>query len=151
MADSQEALNKLLDISSKIPFFENLTKGEIVGLVSDVKILTYPNKQVIFHEGEGQRDYFFYLLRGKVAVSKRSDVSQVKIRLAVIDEPALFGEMMRLTGHPRNATVESIDDKTLVLAFKVKEFKETTAISKFYKNAIRELANKIDKMNAQVR
>jgi len=150
MSDNQDALNMLLNISEKVPFFNGLKKEEITGLISDVKILTYKNKDIIFKEGETSRDYMFYLLRGKLAISKISLETKTKIRLAVIDTPSLFGEMMRLTGEPRNATIESIDDKTLVLAFKVKEFKETTPISKFYKNVINELSNKINNMNKKV-
>lgn len=150
MSEKQDALAILLNISDKIPFFHGLNKEEISGLISDVKVLTYKDKDVLFREGETGRDYMFYLLRGKLAISKISLETKTKIRLAVIDEPSLFGEMMRLTGEARSATVESIDDKTLVLAFKVKEFKETTPMSKFYKNVIQELSNKINKMNKKV-
>jgi CRP-like cAMP-binding protein len=150
MSDNQEALKMLLNISGKIPFFHDLSRKEILSLVTDVKILTYFDKQVIFNEGETGRDYLFYLLRGKVAVTKKSDISNVKTRLAVIDEPCLFGEMMRLTGEPRSATIESVDNNTLVLAFKVKEFEEKTPVSKFYKNVIAELADKLKKMNMKM-
>lgn len=145
-----KALKILLSISSKIPFFEGLREQEIVKLITDVKVLTYKNKQTIFTEGESSRDYIFYLLRGQLAISKNSLASGGKIRLATVTEPSLFGEMMRLTGEPRSATVESEDDNTLVLAFKILEFKEMTPVSKFYKNVIKELSNKINNMNNKV-
>lgn len=150
MIDSQEALHKLLDISEKIPFFNTLTKAEIADLVTDVKILTYHNKQIIFREGEESREYMFYLLHGKISISKKSLESGVNVRIATIEEPSLFGEMMRLTGEPRNATVEAVQENTLVLAFKVKQMKETTSISKFYKNVIQELVDKINHMNQRI-
>lgn len=145
-----KALKILLSISSKVPFFEGLRENEIVKLITDVKVLTYKNKQTIFTEGESSRDYMFYLLRGQLAISKNSLASGGKIRLATVTEPSLFGEMMRLTGEPRSATVESEDDNTLVLAFKILEFKEMTPVSKFYKNVIKELSDKINKMNNKV-
>lgn len=147
MNDKNEALIKLLEISHKIPFFEGLEKVEIVKLLTDVKILNYKNKQNIFQEGEVKRNYVFYLLQGKIAISKNSSSTGTKTRLATINEPSLFGEMMRLTGEPRSATVDSAEDNTLVLAFKILEFKEVTPVSKFYKNVIRELSNKINNMN----
>ena len=145
-----EALKILLSISDKIPFFDGLQKEEIIRLITDVKVLTYKDKQNIFSEGETGRDYLFYLLRGQIAISKNSAASGGKIRLATIDQPSLFGEMMRLTGEPRSATVDSASDNTLLLAFKIAEFKETTPVSKFYKNVIKELSAKINNMNKKV-
>ena len=145
-----EALKILLGISDKIPFFDGLQKEEIIRLITDVKVLTYKDKQNIFSEGETGRDYLFYLLRGQIAISKNSAASGGKIRLATIDQPSLFGEMMRLTGEPRSATVDSASDNTLLLAFKIAEFKETTPVSKFYKNVIKELSAKINNMNKKV-
>jgi CRP-like cAMP-binding protein len=150
MNDENKALKLLLSISSKIVFFEGLKQEEIVKLITDVKILTYKNKQNIFSEGEMGRDYLFYLLRGQIAISKNSAASGSKMRLATISEPSLFGEMMRLTGEPRSATVDSVSDDTLILAFKILEFKEVTPVSKFYKNVIKELSNKINTMNSKI-
>jgi len=150
MSDNNDALKILLGISSKVPFFEGLKKEEIIKLITDVKVLTYKNKQTIFSEGETSRDYLFYLLRGQIAISKNSLASGGKVRLATITEPSLFGEMMRLTGEPRSATIDSAADNTLVLAFKILEFTEVTPVSKFYKNVIRELSNKINNMNSKV-
>ncbi len=145
-----EALRVLLDVSEKIHFFNGLSKNEISSLITDVKILTFKYGQIIFNEREKEKDFLYYLLRGKVLVSKFCHETNVKTKLIVIDQPSLFGEMMRLTGKPRNATVESVDSKTLVVAFKIKDFKEITPVSKFYKNVILELSDKINKMNDRI-
>lgn len=150
MVEKNKALEMFFGISHKIPFFDGLSKSEIVGLITDIRVLSYGNKQVIFKEGETGRDYLFYLLKGKISVNKVSLESGSKVRLATIDQPSLFGEMMRLTGEPRSATVESIDDNTIILAFKIKDFSERTPVSKFYKNVIVELSNKIKEMNRRV-
>jgi CRP-like cAMP-binding protein len=87
-------------------------------------------------------------LRGKLNINRKKQVdARSSVRIATIDRPALFGEMMRLTGEPRSATVESGESNTLVLAFKIRDFKEQTSISKFYKNVILELSAKIVQMN----
>jgi CRP-like cAMP-binding protein len=150
MEEESKALKMLLSISDKIVFFDGLRNTEIVSLISDVKILNYENKRTIFKEGETGRNYLFYLLKGKISISKLSLESNSKVRLATIDQPSLFGEMMRLTGEPRSATVEAAEDNTIVLAFKVKDFTENTPVSKFYKNVILELSNKINNMNKKV-
>lgn len=144
----EEAMNMLLKLSPKIPFFSILTPTEIKEIISEVMIITYKNREIIFNEGETNRNYIYYLLKGRLNINRKKQVdSRSAIRIATIDKPALFGEMMRLTGEPRSATVESGEDNTLVLAFKIKDFKEQTSISKFYKNVIIELSDKIVQMN----
>ncbi|WP_375725297.1 cyclic nucleotide-binding domain-containing protein [Arcobacter sp. KX21116] len=143
-----DAMKMLLKLSSKIPFFSILSKDEIEEIITEVKIITYKNKEIIFQEGETTRNYIYYLLKGKLYINRKKQIdSRSSVRIATIDKPALFGEMMRLTGEPRSATVESGESNTLVLAFRIKDFKEQTSISKFYKNVIIELSAKIVQMN----
>lgn len=143
-----EAMKMLLALSPKIPFFSILNEKEIKEIISEVMIITYKNRETIFQEGETNRNYIYYLLKGKLNINRKKQVdARSSIRIAIIDKPALFGEMMRLTGEPRSATVEAAEDKTLVLAFKIKEFREQTSIAKFYKNVIIELSDKIVQMN----
>ncbi len=146
-----DAMEMLLKLSPKIPFFSIMTKDEIKQIISEVKIITYKNKEVLFQEGETTRNYIYYLLRGQLNINKKKQVdAKSSIRIARIDKPALFGEMMRLTGEPRSATVEAGEPGTLVLAFKIRDFKEQTSISKFYKNVIIELSDKIVQMNKKL-
>ncbi|RXJ79601.1 hypothetical protein CRU95_13555 [Arcobacter sp. F2176] len=143
-----DAMKILLKISKKIPFFSILSKDEIEEIITEVKIITYKNKEIIFQEGETTRNYIYYLLKGKLYINRKKQIdARSSVRIATIDKPALFGEMMRLTGEPRSATVESGESNTLVLAFRIKDFKEQTSISKFYKNVIIELSAKIVQMN----
>ncbi|WP_419767978.1 Crp/Fnr family transcriptional regulator [Arcobacter sp.] len=143
-----DAMKMLLKISKKIPFFSILSKDEIEEIITEAKIITYKNKEIIFQEGETTRNYIYYLLKGKLYINRKKQIdARSSVRIATIDKPALFGEMMRLTGEPRSATVESGESNTLVLAFRIKDFKEQTSISKFYKNVIIELSAKIVQMN----
>ncbi len=143
-----DAMKMLLKLSNKIPFFSILSKDEIEEIITEVKIITYKNKEIIFQEGETTRNYIYYLLKGKLYINRKKQIdARSSVRIATIDKPALFGEMMRLTGEPRSATVESRESNTIVLAFRIKDFKEQTSISKFYKNVIMELSAKIVQMN----
>jgi len=148
--ESHDALSALLNISDKIKFFNNLSKEDITTLISDVKITSFKYGDVIFNEKSVENDHLFYMIRGKVAISKYlHGSSSIKTMVTVIDEPSLFGEMMRFTGKPRSATVESLDNKTLVIEFKLKDFNETTPLARFYKNVICELSEKLNHMNDQ--
>lgn len=144
MSKDIKALEILLSISNKIPFFK--------GLITDVNLFSYKNKQLTFREGDSKDDSMYYLLSGSLAVSKINEKTNIKVRLATIDEPTLFGEMMHLTGESRNATIEANTDNTLAIAFRTKniEEQEVTHISQFYKNVIIEMSKKIDQMNKKL-
>jgi CRP-like cAMP-binding protein len=146
--DITDPLKTLLSVRDKIPFFEALTPLELKQLIEDVKIYTYNNKDIIFIEGNTTSKYMYYLLHGSINILKCKNASEViRVRIQKIEQPSLFGELHVLTGEPRNATVEAGEDKTLVLAFKIREFEIKTAAAKFYKNVIVELGKKITAMN----
>jgi CRP-like cAMP-binding protein len=146
--DVDHPLETLLSVKDKIPFFESLTPLEIKQLVKEVKIFTFKNKNIIFSEGSTGSSYMYYLLYGSINILKSKNGSEsTRIRIQRIEQPSLFGELHVLTGEPRNATVEAGSDKTLVLAFKIKEFEIKTTAAKFFKNVIVELGKKITAMN----
>ena len=143
-----DAMQTLLKISSKIDFFENLRDEEIKELILDVKMVSYKEGEIIFKEGDTETEHLYYLLRGKISIDKYiNDLKNLQSRITTIDEPSLFGEMRFFTGEPRSATVESLDDRTLVIQLKFQHFVEDNALSIFYRNVICELSNKISKMN----
>lgn len=146
--DITDPLKTLLSVRDKIPFFEALTPLELKQLVEDVKIYSYNNKDIIFTEGNTTSKYMYYLLHGSINILKqKEDFKSANIQIQRIEEPSLFGELHVLTGEPRNASVEAGENKTLVLAFKIREFEIKTAAAKFYKNVIAELGKKITAMN----
>jgi CRP-like cAMP-binding protein len=146
--DMTNPLKTLLSVRDKIPFFEALTPLELKKLIEDVKIYSYNNKELIFAEGNTTSKYMYYLLHGSINILKRKeDFKSANIQVQRIEYPSLFGELHVLTGEPRNATVEAGENKTLILAFKIKEFEIKTATAKFYKNVIAELGKKITAMN----
>ena len=148
--ETHDAMYALLKISDKIDFFQDLSHEEIEDLISNVKITSYKYGEIIFRENDTDNDHLFYLLRGKISINKyMDDTEDLTSRITTITEPSLFGEMMTFTGEPRSATVESLDNNTLVIEFQLKDFTEDSAISVFYKNIIRELSKKINKMNEQ--
>lgn len=149
--DIENPIETLISVKEKIPFFQSLAPAELKHLVEDVKIITYANKKIIFNEGNTTSKYMYYLLSGSINILKsKNDSESTRIRIQRIEEPALFGELLVLTGEPRNATVEAGEDKTLVLAFKIREFELKTTAAKFYKNVIIELGKKITAMNKKI-
>lgn len=149
--DIENPLETLLSVKDKIPFFASLTPAELKQIIEEVKIFTYKNKNIIFTEGNTTSNYIYYLLYGSINILKSKNGSEsTRIRIQRIDKPSLFGELGVLTGEARNATVEAGEDKTLILAFKVKEFEIKTTAAKFYKNVIVELGRKITAMNQKI-
>jgi len=149
--DVDNPLETLLSVKDKIPFFASLTPQELVQLIDDVRIFTFKNKNIIFTEGNNTSRYMYYLLHGSINILKsKNDSESTGVWIQRIDQPALFGELHVLTGEPRNATVEAGEDKTLILAFKIREFEIKTTAEKLYKNVIIELGKKISAMNKKI-
>lgn len=141
-------IDTLLNIKDKIPFFSDFTNNELKDLISEVKILTYKNKEIIFEEGETTGDYFYYLIKGKLNVSKQRHVdAKSTIKITILNKPCLFGEIKTFAQVPRTVTIEVAEDKTLVLAFKIKDFEKEDPISKFHRSVIKELCNKLIEIN----
>ncbi len=69
---------------------------------------TYQPNATVIREGDvGDR---FYLIRdGRVAVKKGAAQEQV----AVLGQGDFFGEMALLTGHPRNASIVTLEETVL--------------------------------------
>lgn len=140
-------IETLLSIKNKVSFFKTLSTADIKELIEEIKIVTYNKDQLLFRERSISSPYIFYLLSGKLNIIKKN-IEDQDIIINVVDEPTLIGELYVLTGQPRNATVKCAKDKTLVLAFQIKDLAYKTFESQFYKNAILELTKKLETMNS---
>ncbi len=69
---------------------------------------------VVFREGE-KGDYLFVSKSGKFKVMQKKEGSQAEKVVAWLTEGHIVGEMAVLTGKPRSATVEAIEDSTVYI------------------------------------
>lgn len=105
----------------KVPFFENLSDGEIRGIMTHCREDDFSPGEVVFYEGD-TADRFYIVLEGEVEVWKAYDTPDADM-LAVHGEGKLFGEMALVDNLPRSATVISRGE-TRVLYINEQDFQQ---------------------------
>lgn len=88
------------------PVFKDLSRTDVDNLVNAAKRVELPSGHVLMREGERHGDLYF-LLRGRVQVTV--DGGGESRELAVIEAPAVLGEMEFLTHGGRAASVTVVD------------------------------------------
>ncbi len=88
--------------------FEGVTPRTLARVADQMVVEKYPRGTRVVQEGAlGDR---FYLIRsGRVAVSRGSEAK----RIAELGAGDFFGEMALLTGQPRNASIDTLEDTVL--------------------------------------
>jgi tetratricopeptide (TPR) repeat protein len=92
---------------SVIPLFSDFTQEEFNDFTRRMIIHTIPPGKAIINEGDRGRSVFI-LTRGSVKVS--STMMGKKMDLAALHASDFFGEIAFLTGMPRTASVETVEE-----------------------------------------
>ncbi|MFN3190328.1 MAG: ATP-binding cassette domain-containing protein [Aureliella sp.] len=87
--------------------FKHLTPRGLAQMADNLESETFEADQRIIRQGD-PGDKFYLIRKGSVAVSRGQDE-----RLATLKEGDFFGEMALLTGEPRNAHVDTLEETTL--------------------------------------
>jgi CRP-like cAMP-binding protein len=87
----------------RVPIFANLSAEALAELVHASRVRRFPSGQVIFSEGD-PGDHLVVLEEGQLKICRYSSSGE-EIVLAVVDPPAIVGELALLDGAPRDATV----------------------------------------------
>jgi cAMP-dependent protein kinase regulator len=93
--------------SSVIPLFADLTQEEFNDFTSRMQFHTMPAGQTIIKEGDTGASVYV-ITRGTVQVY--TSMEGKKVELAVLQPSDFFGEIAFLTGKPRTATVETLEE-----------------------------------------
>ncbi len=96
---------------SVIPLFSDFTQDEFNEFTKRMIISTIPAGKAIVREGEGGNSVFI-LTRGGVRVY--ASILGKKVELAVLSPSDFFGEIAFLTGKPRTATVETVEESDVL-------------------------------------
>lgn len=102
---------RLIEVISKIPLFSCLDEKGLAEVVQVARLLVFDQDQVVFRQGDTGKSLFI-LLDGKVRIYTL-DYSGKVISLAVLSDIQFFGEMSFLTGAPRSATVQILENTLL--------------------------------------
>lgn len=96
---------------SVIPLFSDFTQDEFNEFTQRMELQTIPAGRAVVSEGESGNSVFV-LTRGSVKVYTAVEGKQVD--LAVLQPSDFFGEIAFLTGKPRTATVEAIEESDVL-------------------------------------
>ena len=100
----------MIEILKQIPFFADLSDGDLEAIGQKVQMQYFGPEQVIFEEGDYGEEMYI-IKRGKVQVLRDFSI------LAELSDNAFFGEMALVSEEPRNATIKSVGDvEALVLS-----------------------------------
>lgn len=96
---------------SVIPLFSDFTQEEFNDFTKRMNIHTIPPGKNIINEGDTGRSVFI-LTHGSVKVF--STIMGKKMELATLQASDFFGEIAFLTGKPRTATVETVEESDVL-------------------------------------
>lgn len=94
-----------------VPLFERLPAQDLERLATSLETCELTRGEILFSEGD-VGDVAYIITGGDIEILKESSDRQV--RIAVLGDGVILGEMALLTGEPRNATARALTDSTLV-------------------------------------
>ena len=98
--------------NSAIPLFAGFTQGEFEEFIKLMNVQQYSPGEVIVREGDKGKSVYI-IASGSVQVYTTM-LAGDKVMLAKLMPSEFFGEIAFLTGKPRTATIETIEDTTIL-------------------------------------
>src|SRR5512135_2291734 len=108
--DIKEYLNKLRDEM----MFDMLDNEDIEKMTPFFEVIVYPANTVIFREGD-PGDFIGFVLSGKLEVKKQTEFKGNQLIIALLSKGAMVGELSMFDQHKRSATVEAVEETTLMI------------------------------------
>ncbi|MFW5800125.1 MAG: ATP-binding protein [Spirochaetota bacterium] len=104
--------NAIIDILEKSIYFRQVHRNELEDIAKIMELVHYNKGDIIFRENDTGED-FYIIVDGKVEISIRN-VNDGKKILAVKGQYEGFGELAIIDKQERSATVECLEDSTLL-------------------------------------
>ena len=106
----KEHLNTL----RKEMMFDMLDDEDIEKISPFFEVIVYPADRVIFKEGD-LGDFIGFVLSGKLEVKKLTEFKGNQLIIALLSKGAMVGELSMFDEHKRSATVEAVEETTLMI------------------------------------
>jgi CRP/FNR family transcriptional regulator, cyclic AMP receptor protein len=106
----KEYLNKLREEM----MFDMLTDEDIEKITPFFEVIVYPANTIIFKEGD-LGDFIGFVLSGKLEVKKQTEFKGNQLIIALLSKGAMVGELSMFDEHKRSATVEAVEETTLMI------------------------------------
>ena len=145
LADSISQHRKIVE---KIPFVRGLSGSQIQKVLHAGQIVHFEVSRKLCQDGDKSTEMFI-LLTGELAVKDG------KLELARVKPVEIVGEMGLITGQPRCATIEVVQEATLIsirkMHFDVLLKNDVDMASRIYKNMLDSLSNKLRVNNERIK
>ena len=115
----------------KCDVFKHLTPRGLAEMSDNLHSESFPANHRVINEGDAG-DKFYLIRNGSVSVRRGSPEKEI----AVLREGDFFGEMALLTGEPRNASVDTLEDTVLYSLSQV-QFQQAIAAQASFETEIR--------------
>ncbi len=119
-----QSVSKQINLLKKIPLFSCLDEPELNVLVGAAKLKTFPNKSILFNEGDST-DSLYIIHGGKVKVSIIDEQGK-EVILSIFGPGDYFGEIALIDGKERSATIMT-RETVKVMIISRKNFKNVLA------------------------
>jgi rhodanese-related sulfurtransferase len=120
------------ELLARSPIFRDLPKGALDAISQAVRPLVVPKRTTIFREGD-PGDSLYIISSGKVRIFRKAE-NQMEMDLSFPGPGEAFGEMALLTGEPRSADVEVLEEAHLLVLSKedfervLRDFPDTSKV-----------------------
>ncbi len=94
--------------------FSLLDDEDIEKITPFFQLIEYPENTVVFREGD-PGDFVGFVISGKVEVKKQTEFKGNQLIIALLTKGAMVGELSIFDNRKRSATVEAVEDTTLLL------------------------------------
>jgi len=94
--------------------FDMLDDEDIEKITPFFEVIVYPANKVIFKEGD-LGDFIGFVLSGKLEVKKQTEFKGNQLIIALLSKGAMVGELSMFDEHKRSATVEAVEETTLMI------------------------------------
>lgn len=111
VAEPSYRSRRLQDALSKCVLFSPIDQRALEVVVKHAKILIFDKGRTVFREGD-RGNSLFVVLEGVVRVFTYDQAGR-EIHLALLGENQFFGEMSFVSGEPRNATVQVLEESLI--------------------------------------
>ena len=108
------AIKDHLDELREEIIFSLLDDEDIEKITPFFQLIEYPEKTVVFREGD-PGDFVGFVISGKVEVKKQTEFKGNQLIIALLTKGAMVGELSIFDNRKRSATVEAVEDTTLLL------------------------------------
>jgi CRP-like cAMP-binding protein len=107
--DSDDWMTALL----KSPIFQRLPPANLQKILMGLEVVYFKKDEIILEQG-AVGDYYYLIKNGQCLLTRKPSPNAKEIKLAQLEKGDTFGEDALLSGAPRNVTIKTLTDISLL-------------------------------------